>query len=42
MQKLGVKIKPNTIVGQTSTVDELFEEGFDAIFVAQARVCPIS
>jgi len=40
VQKLGVKIKPNTIVGQTSTVDELFEEGFDAIFVGTGAGLP--
>ncbi len=40
VQKLGVKIKPNTIVGQTSTVDELFAQGFDAIFVGTGAGLP--
>ena len=40
VQKLGVKIKPNTIVGQTSTVDGLFAQGFDAIFVGTGAGLP--
>ena len=40
VQKLGVKIKPNTIVGQTATVDELFAEGYDAIFVGTGAGLP--
>jgi glutamate synthase (NADPH/NADH) small chain len=40
VQKLGVAIKPNTIIGQTATVDELFEEGFDAIFVGTGAGLP--
>ncbi len=33
MSKLGAKIKVDVIVGQAVTMDELFEQGFDAIFV---------
>lgn len=40
VKKLGVKIKPNTIVGQTSTVDELFAQGFDAIFAGTGAGLP--
>ena len=40
VQKLGVTIKPNTIVGQTATVDELFKEGYDAIFVGTGAGLP--
>jgi glutamate synthase (NADPH/NADH) small chain len=40
VQKLGVTIKTNTIVGQTATVDELFEQGFDAIFVGTGAGLP--
>ncbi|MGD0230661.1 MAG: bifunctional dihydroorotate dehydrogenase B NAD binding subunit/NADPH-dependent glutamate synthase [Syntrophorhabdales bacterium] len=40
VQKLGVAIKPNTIVGQTATVDELFNEGYDAIFVGTGAGLP--
>jgi glutamate synthase (NADPH) small chain len=40
VQKLGVKIKTNTIVGQTTSVDELFDEGYDAIFVGTGAGLP--
>jgi glutamate synthase (NADPH/NADH) small chain len=40
VQKLGVKIKTNTIVGQTASVDELFADGFDAIFVGTGAGLP--
>ncbi|OPY69071.1 MAG: Glutamate synthase (NADPH) small chain [Syntrophorhabdaceae bacterium PtaU1.Bin034] len=40
VQKLGVTIKPNTIIGQTTTVDELFNSGFDAIFVGTGAGLP--
>lgn len=38
--KLGVQIKVDTIIGQTTTVDELFEQGFDAIFVGTGAGLP--
>lgn len=31
--QLGVKIKPNTIVGPVITLDKLFSDGYDAIFI---------
>ena len=40
VQRLGVKIRTNTIVGQTSSVDELFAEGFDAVFVGTGAGLP--
>ncbi|MGA3173049.1 MAG: bifunctional dihydroorotate dehydrogenase B NAD binding subunit/NADPH-dependent glutamate synthase [Syntrophorhabdales bacterium] len=40
VQKLGVTIKTNKIIGQTATVDELFAEGFDAIFVGTGAGLP--
>jgi glutamate synthase (NADPH/NADH) small chain len=38
--KLGAKIKVDVIVGQAVTVDELFKEGFDAIFVGTGAGLP--
>ena len=41
LKKLGVKIVTNAVIGRIQTVDELFAEGFDAMFVgvgAGARV----
>jgi len=41
LEKLGVKIEKNFIVGKTATIDELLnEEGFDAIFVASGAGLP--
>lgn len=33
LHSLGVKFRPNTLVGPTLTLDNLFEDGYDAIFV---------
>jgi glutamate synthase (NADPH/NADH) small chain len=38
--KLGAKIKVDVIVGQAVTVDELFSQGFDAIFVGTGAGLP--
>lgn len=40
LEKLGVKIECNTVIGLTSSIDELFEEGFDAVFVAVGAGLP--
>jgi glutamate synthase (NADPH/NADH) small chain len=38
--KLGAKVKVDTIIGQTTTVDELFGQGYDAIFVGTGAGLP--
>jgi glutamate synthase (NADPH/NADH) small chain len=38
--KLGAKIKVDTIVGQSITIDELFNGGYDAIFVGTGAGLP--
>ncbi len=40
LQKLGVKIETSFVVGKTSTVDELFEEGFDAVYLGTGAGLP--
>jgi glutamate synthase (NADPH/NADH) small chain len=41
LEKLGVKIETNFIVGKTATIDDLFtEEGFDAVFVGSGAGLP--
>lgn len=40
VKNLGVKIKLNWIVGRTQTVDELFEEGYKAVFVGVGAGSP--
>ena len=33
MHDLGIKFRPNTIVGPTITIDDMFNDGYDAIFI---------
>ena len=33
MQELGIKFRPNTLIGPTITIDEMFTDGYDAIFI---------
>jgi len=40
VRKLGVEIKPNMIVGQTMTIDELLNDGYDAIFIGTGAGLP--
>ncbi|MDP3183615.1 MAG: NADPH-dependent glutamate synthase [Desulfobaccales bacterium] len=41
LERLGVKILVNQVVGRTDTVDELFEQGFDAVFLAVGAGLPV-
>ena len=40
LEKLGVKIELNIVVGTTVTIDELFQEGFDAVYVGVGAGLP--
>ncbi len=40
IKKLGVEVKTNYMVGRLSTIDELFEKGFDAVFVGTGAGLP--
>ena len=40
LKKLGVKIETNTVIGKTLTVDELFESGFEAVFLCSGAGLP--
>ena len=40
VKKLGVEIKTNVIVGKTLTIDDLFEEGFNAVFIGTGAGLP--
>lgn len=33
MNDLGIKFRPNTLIGPTVTIDDMFEDGYDAIFI---------
>ncbi len=40
LEKLGVKIETNVIIGKTLTVDELFEDGFETVFIGSGAGLP--
>lgn len=40
LERLGVKIKCNAVVGRTVSLDELFEQGYDAIYVGVGAGLP--
>ncbi len=40
LQALGVKIETNAVIGKTFSVDELFEDGFEAVYLATGAGLP--
>ncbi|MBQ4119448.1 MAG: NADPH-dependent glutamate synthase [Clostridia bacterium] len=40
LKALGVKIETNVVIGKTITVDELFESGFEAVFIGSGAGLP--
>ncbi len=40
VKSLGVKIETNVVVGKAVTIDELFKEGFDAVFIGSGAGLP--
>lgn len=40
LKALGVKVETNVVVGKTLTVDELFDMGFEAVFIASGAGLP--
>ena len=41
LRGLGVELETNVIVGRTMTVDDIFEEGYEAIFIGSGAGLPI-
>lgn len=41
LHKLGVKFKPNTFIGSTVTVDDMFIDGYKAIFISVGTAKPL-
>ena len=41
LKTLGVKVVTNTVIGRTKTVDDLFDEGFDAVFLGVGAGAPV-
>ncbi|MGN1234992.1 MAG: NADPH-dependent glutamate synthase, partial [Christensenellaceae bacterium] len=40
LQKLGVEVETNVVIGKTLTIDELFEMGYEAVFVGSGAGLP--
>lgn len=40
LSKMGVEVKTSHVVGRLSTVDELFEQGYDAVFIGTGAGLP--
>ena len=40
LKKLGVRIETNVVIGKTLTIDELFEAGYEAVFVGSGAGLP--
>ena len=40
LKKLGVDVQTNVIIGKTLTVDELFEQGYEAVFIGSGAGLP--
>jgi len=40
LERLGVKLETNVVVGRTVSVDELFEQGFDAVYIGVGAGLP--
>ena len=41
-RRLGVEFKKDEVVGATETIDELMQNGYDAVFIGVGADCPIS
>jgi len=41
LKKLGVKIETNAVIGRIATIDELFAEGFNAVYIAVGAGAPV-
>lgn len=40
LKAIGVKIQNNVVIGKSETVDELFEDGFEAVYIASGAGLP--
>jgi glutamate synthase (NADPH/NADH) small chain len=41
LRQMGVKIETNFVIGRTKTIDELFAEGFNAVFIGVGAGAPV-
>ncbi len=40
LERLGVRVECNAVIGRTVTIDELFEEGYDAVYIGVGAGLP--
>ena len=40
LKELGVKVETNTVIGKTESVDELFEDGYEAVYIGSGAGLP--
>lgn len=40
LKELGVKVETNMVIGKTESIDELFEDGFEAVFIGSGAGLP--
>ena len=40
LERLGVEMKPDMVIGKVDSVDELFEQGFEAVFIGSGAGLP--
>ncbi|WP_054252770.1 NADPH-dependent glutamate synthase [Neofamilia massiliensis] len=41
LEKLGVEIKKNVLIGRTYTIDDLFDQGYEAVFIGSGAGSPV-
>jgi len=41
LRKMGVEIRTNSVIGRLKTIDKLFEEGFDTVYIATGAGHPV-
>lgn len=41
LEKLGVEIKKNVLIGRTQTIDDLFDQGYQAVFIGSGAGSPV-
>lgn len=41
LEKLGVEIKKNVLIGRTATIDDLFNQGYQAVFIGSGAGSPV-
>ena len=40
LKALGVKIVTNVVIGRSMSIDDLFDDGFEAVYIGSGAVCP--